>query len=154
MLIKAKGIEMTGQVNYLVGAPELGQEYYVLYIKPKPFYVLYNWRGFFFEKERLALHRVYPTKEDVVRAAEFVKNFYISHKEQLNYLRSEPEPGTEVWYGYGGNSNDIESTNFYPKNTYRQDLLETFQLYGTREDLIKDMNLITEALEEEYKKAH
>ena len=145
---------MSGQVNYLVEAPELGQECYFLYIKPTPNYLLYNWGGFFFEKERLALHRVYPTKEDVVRAAEFVKNFYISHKEQLNYLTSEPEPGTEVWYGYGVNSNDIESTNFDPKNTFHQVLLETFQLYGTREDLIKDMNLITEALEEEYKKAH
>lgn len=145
---------MSGQVNYLVEAPELGQEYYVLCIKPKPFYVLYEWKDSVFEKERLATHRLYPTKKDVERAAEFVKNFYISHKEQLNYLRSEPEPGTEVWYGYGSNSKDIESANFDPKNTFRQDLLETFQLYGTREDLIKDMNLITEALEEEYKKAH
>ena len=145
---------MSGQVNYLVQAPELGQEYYVLHIQKDPFYSFYRWEDKDLEKRWLALHRVYPTKEDVVRAAEFVKNFYISHKEQLNYLRSEPEPGTEVWYGYGVNSNDIESTNFDPKNTFHQVLLETFQLYGTREDLIKDMNLITEALEEEYKKAH
>ncbi|MGE9659235.1 hypothetical protein ACQP6C_12180 [Snodgrassella alvi] len=145
---------MSGQVNYLVEAPELGQECYLLCIKPKPFYVLYEWRGFFFEKERLALHRIYPTKEDVERASEFVKDFFISHKEQLNYLTSKPEPGTEVWYGYGSNSKDIESANFNPKNTFHQGLLETFQLYGTREDLIKDMNLITEALEKEYKKAH
>ena len=145
---------MSGQVNYLVEAPELGQEYYVLHIQKDPFYSFYRWEDKVLEKRWLALHRVYPTKEDVERAAEFVKNFYISHKEQLNYLRSEPEPGTEVWYGYGSNSKDIESANFDPKNTFRQDLLETFQLYGTREDLIKDMNLITEALEEEYKKAH
>ena len=145
---------MSGQVNYLVEAPELGQEYYVLCIKPKPFYVLYEWKGSVFEKERLALHRIYPTKEDVERASEFVKDFFISHKEQLNYLTSEPEPGTEVWHGYGSNSKDIKSANFNPKNTFHQGLLETFQLYGTREDLIKDMNLITEALEEEYKKAH
>ena len=145
---------MTGQVNYLVEAPELGQGYYVLHIQKDPFYSFYRWEDKVLEKRWLALHRVYPTKEDVERAAEFVKNFYISHKEQLNYLRSEPEPGTEVWYGYGSNSKDIESANFDPKNTFRQDLLETFQLYGTREDLIKDMNLIIEALEKEYKKAH
>lgn len=145
---------MSGQVNYLVEAPELGQEYFSLYIEPEPYYVLYNRRGFFFEKERLTLHRIYPTKEDVERASEFVKDFYISHKEQLNYLRSEPEPGTEVWYGDGGSSIDITYTNFDPKNIFHQDLLNSFQLYGTREDLIKDKNLITEALEKEYKKAH
>ena len=145
---------MSGQVNYLVEAPELGQECYVLHIQPNPFYVLCDWRGFFFEKERLALHRIYPTKEDVVRAAEFVKNFYISHKEQLNYLTSEPEPGAKVWYGCDGSSIDIVSTNFDPKNIFHQDLLNYFELYGTREDLIRDMNLITEALEKEYKKAH
>ena len=154
MLIKAKGIEMTGQVNYLVEAPELGQEYFYLYIGPEPFYVLYEWEGFFFEKERLATHRVYPTKKDVERAIEFVRDFFILHKEQLNYLTSEPEPGTRVWYGCDGSSIDIVSTNFDHENISHQDLLNSFQLYGTREDLIKDKNLITEALEEEYKKAH
>ena len=148
---------MSGQVNYLVEAPELGQEYYVLCIEPEPYYVLYNWRGFFFEKERLALHRVYPTKEDVVRAAEFVRNFYISHKEQLNYLTSEPEAGTKLWldmnvmWSFG---RPYIYFKYRDRDSFHQVLLETFQLYGTREDLIKDMNLITEALEEEYKKAH
>ena len=147
---------MSGQVNYLVEAPELGQECYFLYIKPTPNYLLYNWGGFFFEKERLALHRVYPTKEDVVRAAEFVKNFYISHKEQLNYLTSEPESGAKVWFSMNmdGSPLDSVSTNFDYKDTFHQRLLKNFQLYGTREDLIKDINLITEALEKEYKKAH
>ena len=108
----------------------------------------------FFEKERLATHRVYPTKKDVERAIEFVRDFFILHKEQLNYLTSEPEPGTRVWYGCDGSSIDIVSTNFDHENISHQDLLNSFQLYGTREDLIKDKNLITEALEEEYKKAH
>ena len=148
---------MSGQVNYLVQAPELGQECYLLYIKPKPFYVLYEWRGFFFEKERLALHRVYPTKEDVVRAAEFVRNFYISHKEQLNYLTSEPEAGTKLWldmdvmWSFG---RPYIYFKYRDRDSFHQVLLETFQLYGTHEDLIKDMNLIIEALEKEYKKAH
>ena len=148
---------MSGQVNYLVEAPELGQECYFLYIKPTPNYLLYNWGGFFFEKERLALHRVYPTKEDVVRAAEFVRNFYISHKEQLNYLTSEPEAGTKLWldmnvmWSFG---RPYIYFKYRDRDSFHQVLLETFQLYGTREDLIKDMNLITEALEEEYKKAH
>ena len=147
---------MSGQVNYLVEAPELGQEYFYLCIGPEPFYLLYEWEGFFFEKERLALHRIYPTKEDVERAIEFVKNFYISHKEQLNYLTSEPEAGTKVWFSINmdGSPLDIASANFDPENIFHQDLLNYFELYGTREDLINDIDLITKALEEEYKKAH
>ena len=145
---------MSGQVNYLVEAPKLGQEYFCLYIARDPCCVLNKWGGKDFEKRWLALHRVYPTKEDVERAAEFLHNFYISHKEQLNYLTSEPEPGTEVWCGCEGSSIDIVSTNFDPKNIFHQDSLNYFELYGTREDLVKDMNLITEALEKEYKKAH
>ena len=147
---------MSGQVNYLVEAPELGQEYFYLHIRQTLLYSLFEWEGKDFEKRWLALHRVYPTKEDVVRAAEFVKNFYISHKEQLNYLTSEPEPGAKVWFSMNmdGSPLDSVSTNFDYKDTFHQRLLKNFQLYGTREDLIKDINLITEALEEEYKKAH
>ncbi|ORF28240.1 hypothetical protein [Snodgrassella alvi] len=148
---------MSGQVNYLVEAPELGQEYFYLYIARKPFCVLNKWGGKDLEKRWLALHRVYPTKEDVVeRAIEFVKNFYISHKEQLNYLTSEPEAGTEVWCSMNmdGSPLDIASANFDPRTILHPYFLNDFRLYGTREDLIKDIDLITEALEEEYKKAH
>ena len=148
---------MSGQVNYLVEAPELGQEYFYLYIARKPFCVLNKWGGKDLEKRWLALHRVYPTKEDVERAAEFVKNFYISHKEQLNYLTSEPEAGTKLWldmnvmWSFG---RPYIYFKYRDRDSFHQVLLETFQLYGTREDLIKDMNLIIEALEKEYKKAH
>ena len=148
---------MTGQVNYLVEAPELGQGYYVLHIQKDPFYSFYRWEDKDLEKRWLALHRVYPTKEDVVRAAEFVRNFYISHKEQLNYLTSEPEAGTKLWldmnvmWSFG---RPYIYFKYRDRDSFHQVLLETFQLYGTREDLIKDMNLIIEALEKEYKKAH
>ena len=148
---------MSGQVNYLVEAPELGQEYFYLYIARNPFCVLNKWGGKDLEKRWLALHRVYPTKkEDVERAIEFVKDFYISHEEQLNYLTSEPKPGAEVWCSMNmdGSPLDIASTNFDPETILHPYFLKDFRLYGTREDLIKDIDLITEALEEEYKKAH
>ena len=147
---------MTGQVNYLVESPELGQEYFYLYIARNPFCVLNKWEGKDLEKRWLALHRVYPTKkEDVERAIEFVKDFYISHEEQLNYLTSEPEARTKLWldmdvmWSFGR-----PYIYFDYRDPFHQVLLETFQLYGTHEDLIKDMNLIIEALEKEYKKAH
>ena len=147
---------MSGQVNYLVEAPELGQGYYVLHIQKDPFYSFYRWEDKDLEKRWLALHRVYPTKEDVVRAAEFVRNFYISHKEQLNYLTSEPEAGTEAWCSMNmdGSPLDIASANFDPKTILHPYFLNDFRLYGTREGLINDIDLITEALEKEYKKAH
>ena len=146
---------MSGQVNYLVEAPELGQECYVLHIQQDPFYSLFKWEGKYSEKRSLALHRVYPTKEDVVRAAEFVKNFYISHKEQLNYLTSKPESGTKVWLDMDViPAFDSPSIYFDYRDPFHQRLLKGCELYGTRENLIKDMSLITEALEEEYKKAH
>ncbi|NUF79317.1 hypothetical protein GY065_10430 [Snodgrassella sp. ESL0323] len=147
---------MTGQVNYLVEAPKLGQEYYCLFVMKGPYYALFKWRGTDSEKKWLVIHRVYPTEPDIQRAAEFLNNFLISHKEQLNYLTSEPEPGTEVWYdmNMGGKQFDTESINFDPKDDSHQKLFKNVYFFRTREDLKKAINLITEALEEEYKKAH
>ena len=136
-------------------APELGQEYFYLYIERNPGYSLFKWEGKALEKIWLALHRVFPTKEDVERASEFVKDFFISHKEQLNYLTSEPEAGTKVWFdmdvipAFG-----ITSIDFDPKNELHQRLSKQYWFYKTCEDIIKAAILITEALEEEYKKAH
>lgn len=44
---------MTGQVNYLVEAPELGQECYVLHIQQNLFYSLFKWGNKDLEKDCL-----------------------------------------------------------------------------------------------------
>ena len=143
---------MSGQVNYLEEAPASGQDYYYLYIWKKPFYPRFRWVGHDLEQSWLNKHRVYQTK----KAAKFIKNFFISHKEQLNYLTSEPIAGTKVWFGFDmdGSNGDCREIAFNRKNKYHQNLLKNFRLYGTHEDLVKDASLITEALAEEYKKAH
>ena len=147
---------MTGQVNYLVEAPELGQECYVLHIQQNLFYSLFKWGNKDLEKRLLALHRVYANWLDAQNAAEFLKGFFISHKEQLNYLTSEPKAGAEVWFNLNMDSGQLSVTSIYfdPNYEGHQSLLKRYWLYRTREDLVKDINLITEALEEEYKKAH
>ena len=71
-------------------------------------------------------------------------------------MTSEPEPGTEIWYdtGMDGEQFDIVSINFDPKDDSHQKLFKNIYFFRTCDDLIKAMNLIKEALEEEYKKAH
>ena len=155
MLLNKKEFEMSGQVNYLEKAPKLGQEYYYLYVRENLIYSLFKWQGKDFEQSWLKNHRLYPTKKDVIKAAEFVKNYLISHKEQLNCLTSGPIYGTKVWYGLDmdGFSDDYKVMNFNPENEYLQKLLNLSLLYRTSDDLEKAANLITEALALEKKRS-
>ena len=147
---------MSGQVNYLENAPRVGQIYYFLSPDTISFYFRCKWFNTSIEKRWLSLHRVYPTKEDVERAIEFVKDYFISHKEQLNYITSKPETNTIVWYGVDMDDSRLDGRyiNFDYKDPFHRRLLNEFRLFRTREDVIKASNLITEALEKEYKKAH
>ena len=146
---------MSGQVNYLEKAPKLGQEYYYLYVRENLIYSLFKWQGKDFEQSWLKNHRLYPTKKDVIKAAEFLKNYLITHKEQLNCLTSGPIYGTKVWYGLDmdGFSDDYKVMNFNPENEYLQKLLNLSLLYRTSDDLEKAANLITEALALEKKRS-
>ena len=153
---------MSGQVNYLEKAPKLGQEYYYLYVRENLIYSLFKWQGKDFEQSWLKNHRLYPTKKDVIKAAEFVKNYLISHKEQLNCLTSFPIYSTKLWYGLDmdGFSDDYKVIDFYPEvinfnpeNGYLQKLLNLSLLYRTSDDLEKAANLITEALALEKKRS-
>lgn len=155
MLLNKKEFEMSGQVNYLEKAPKLGQEYYYLYVRENLIYSLFKWQGKDFEQSWLKNHRLYPTKKDVIKAAEFLKNYLITHKEQLNCLTSVPIYGTKVWYGLDmdGFSNDYKVMNFNPENLYLQKLLNLSLLYRTSDDLEKAANLITEALALEKKRS-
>lgn len=155
MLLNKKEFEMSGQVNYLEKAPKLGQEYYYLYVRENLIYSLFKWQGKDFEQSWLKNHRLYPTKKDVIKAAEFLKNYLITHKEQLNCLTSGPIYGTKVWYGLDmdGFSDDYKVMNFNPENLYLQKLLNLSLLYRTSDDLEKAANLITEALALEKKRS-
>lgn len=155
MLLNKKEFEMSGQVNYLEKAPKLGQEYYYLYVRENLIYSLFKWQGKDFEQSWLKNHRLYPTKKDVIKAAEFLKNYLITHKEQLNCLTSGPIYGTKVWYGLDmdGFSDDYKVMNFNPENEYLQKLLNLSLLYRTSDDLEKAANLITEALALEKKRS-
>lgn len=145
---------MSRQVNYLEKAPKLGQEYYYLYVRKNLIYSLFKWQGKDFEQSWLKNHRLYPTKKDVIKAAEFLKNYLISHQEQLNCLTSGPIYGTKVWYGLDmdGFSDDYKVMAFNPENEYQQKLLNLSLLYKTFDDLEKSANLITEALAQEQKR--
>ena len=155
MLLNKKEFEMSGQVNYLEKAPKLGQEYYYLYVRENLIYSLFKWQDKDFEQSWLKNHRLYPTKKDVIKAAEFLKNYLITHKEQLNCLISGPIYGTKVWYGLDmdGFSDDYKVMNFNPENEYLQKLLNLSLLYRTSDDLEKAANLITEALALEKKRS-
>ena len=153
---------MSGQVNYLEKAPKLGQEYYYLYVRENLIYSLFRWQDKDFEQSWLKNHRLYPTKKDVINAAEFLKNYLISHKEQLNCLTSFPIYSTKLWYGLDmdGFSDDYKVIDFYPEvinfnpeNGYLQKLLNLSLLYRTSDDLEKAANLITEALALEKKRS-
>ena len=147
---------MSGQVNYLEEAPELGQVYYCFYGLKNPDYISFRWIGEISEQRWLALYRVYPTEPEAQSAIEFVKDFFISNKEQLNYLTYEPMDGTKIWFGMNmdGGTFDIKSINFDHNNEKHQRISKDYWLFRTREDVINAINLITEALEKEYKKAH
>lgn len=155
IICNKKEFEMSGQVNYLEKAPKLGQEYYYLYVRENLIYSLFKWQGKDFEQSWLKNHRLYPTKKDVIKAADFLKNYLISHKEQLNCLTSGPIYGTKVWYGLDmdGFSDDYKVMNFNPENLYLQKLLNLSLLYRTSDDLEKAANLITEALALEKKRS-
>jgi len=139
---------MNNQVNYLEEAPKIGNICHYLYIRPFLFSTAFKWSGHSFEYDWLNNHRVYSSLEDAAKAAKFIKNFLITHREQLKYLTSEPEAGTKVCFAVDmiGHLYDVITMSFDPNDETNQKLLHDFRLYRTREDLENAIKLINEAL--------
>lgn len=146
---------MTKKFKFLKKAPKIGQTYYLLTLAVgSRFYMKFIWEGTDNEYQQLKAHRVYPTKKYVERAVKFIKNFIISHKEQLNYLTSEPEPGTEVWHGLDMDGTEGDAVNFFfnPSNENHQLVLKLGLLYSNSRMVQKAAKIITKALAIEYKR--
>ncbi|AHN29268.1 hypothetical protein SALWKB2_1886 [Snodgrassella alvi wkB2] len=146
---------MTKKFKSLKNAPKIGQTYYLLTPDGGScFYMELTWEGEINEYHWLKSHRVYATEKAVKRAAKFIKRFITSHKEQLKYLTSEPQPGTIVWYGIDmdGDTEDSVSTPFIPNDGEHQLLLKRGLLYNNS-DMVKEASkIITKALAMEYKR--
>lgn len=146
---------MTKKFKFFKKAPKIGQPYYLLTPNGgQTFRRFRSWGDSVTEYRWLRAHRVYPTIKDVKRAAEFVKDFIKSHKEQLNYITSEPEPGTEVWYGIDmdGIKLDCKKIPFDSKDRNHQLLLEWGLLYSSPDILKAASKTITKALAKERKR--
>lgn len=146
---------MTKKFKFLKKAPKTGQSYYLLTPDGgQTFYRQLSWEASVTENWWLKAHRVYPTRKDAKRAAKFVKDFIKSHKEQLNYISSEPKPGTEVWSGIDmdGSKWDRESGPFDSKDGKQQLLLEGGLLYSSPDILKAASKTITKALAIEQKR--
>lgn len=146
---------MTKKFKCLKKAPKEYQTYFLLTFKrDQNFCVKFTWDGSRVEYHWLKAHRVYPTIKDVKRAAKFVKDFIKSHKEQLNYIASEPKPGTEVWTGtdMDGTEDDVVSFFFNPSNEDHQLLLKLGLLYSNSRMVQKASKIITKALDMEQKR--
>ena len=146
---------MTKKFKSLKNAPKIGQTYYLLTPNGGScFYMELTWEGEINEYRWLKSHRVYATEKAVKRAAKFIKRFITSHKEQLKYLTSEPQPGTIVWYGIDmdGDTEDSVSTPFIPNDGELQLLLKLGLLYNNS-DMVKEASkIITKALAKEQKR--
>lgn len=145
---------MTKKFKFFKKAPKIGQPYYLLTPNGgQTFRRFRSWGDSVTEYRWLRAHRVYPTIKDVKRAAEFVRDFIKSHKEQLNYITSEPEPGTEVWYGIDmdGSKLDCKKIPFDSKDRNHQLLLEWGLLYPSPDILKAASKTITKALAKERK---
>ncbi|MBI0097259.1 MULTISPECIES: hypothetical protein [unclassified Snodgrassella] len=146
---------MTKKFKSLKNAPKIGQTYYLLTPNGGScFYMELTWEGEINEYRWLKSHRVYATEKAVKRAAKFIKRFITSHKEQLKYLTSEPQPGTIVWYGIDmdGDTEDSISTPFVPKDGELQLLLKLGLLYNNS-DMVKEASkIITKTLAKEQKR--
>lgn len=146
---------MTKKFKSLKNAPKIGQTYYLLTPDGGScFYMELTWEGEINEYHWLKSHRVYATEKAVKRAAKFIKRFITSHKEQLKYLTSEPQPGTLVWYGIDmdGDTEDSICTPFVSKDGELQLLLKLGLLYNNS-DMVKEASkIITKALAKEQKR--
>ena len=146
---------MTKKFKFFKKAPKIGQPYYLLTPDGGQIFRRFrSWGDSVTEYRWLRAHRVYPTIKDVKQAAKFVKDFIKSHKEQLNYITSEPEPGTEVWYGIDmdGSKLDCKKILFDSKDGKHQLLLEWGLLYSSPDILKVASKTITKALAMEYKR--
>jgi len=146
---------MTKKFKALKKPPKEGQTYFLLTFKrDRNFYVKFTWDGSSMEYHWLKAQRVYPTKKAVERAAKFINNFIISHKEQLNYITSEPAPGTEVWSGtdMDGTEDDVVNFSFNSSNEGHQLLLKLGLLYSNSRMVQKASKIITKALDMEQKR--
>jgi len=146
---------MTKKFKFLKKAPKKGQTVFLLTPNGcSSFYATLTWSGTSVEYRWLKTHRVYSTKKDVERAAKFIERFIISHKEQLNYITSEPKPGTEVWSSpyMDASKFDYFSIIFDPNDGYHQLLLKLNVLYNNSDMVQKASKTITKALAIEYKR--
>ena len=146
---------MTKKFKALKKPPKEGQTVFLLTPEDSNrFYLQIMWTEAAHSYNWLHEYRIYLTKRDVKRAAKFIKNFIKSHKEQLNYITSEPEPETEVWYGLDmdGSVDDPRSFVFNPMNANHQSLLKLGLLYNSSDRVQKASKIITKALAMEYKR--
>ena len=146
---------MTKKFKSLKKAPKKNQTYFLLtFRRSSNSYVKFTWDNTEIEHHWLKSYRVYSTIKDVKRAAKFVKAFIKSHKEQLNYITSEPKPETKVWYGIDmdGTSNDLGHFFFDPSNEDHQLSLKLGLLYNNPRMVQKASKIITKALEMEQKR--
>lgn len=146
---------MTKKFKSLKKAPKKNQTYFLLtFRRSSNSYVKFTWDDTEIEHHWLKSYRVYSTIKDVKRAAKFVKDFIKSHKEQLNYITSEPKPKTKVWYGIDmdGTSNDLGHFFFDPSNEGHQLSLKLGLLYNNPRMVQKASKRITKALDMEQKR--
>lgn len=146
---------MTKKFKFLKKAPKKNQTYFLLtFRRSSNSYVKLTWDDAEIEHRWLKSYRVYSTIKDVKRAAKFVKDFIKSHKEQLNYITSEPKPETKVWYGIDmdGTSNDLGHFFFDPSNEDHQLSLKLGLLYNNPCMVQKASKIITKALAMEQKR--
>ena len=142
---------MTKKIKFVTERLKYDQAYY--YWDPDGYYES-SWDNYSIDFQRLKLHRVFLKEKYAKRAYKFVKEWVRSNPERLNYLTSEPDQGTEVWYGLrmNGYSNDPIHINYDINSGFHQDKLDNFRLYRTKEDVINAGNLINLAVETEYKR--
>ena len=142
---------MTKKFKFATKPLKYDQTYY--YCTPDDYYESF-WAGESVDFQLLRLYRVFLKEKYAKRAYKFVKEFIRSNPERLNYLTSEPDQGTEVWYGsrMNGDSNDPIPINYDINSGFHQDKLDNFRLYRTEKDVINASNLINLAVETEYKR--
>ena len=142
---------MTKKIKFVTEPLKYDQTYY--YWDPDGYYES-SWDNYSIDIQRLKLHRVFLKEKYAKQAYKFVKEWVRSNPERLNYLTSEPDQGTEVWYGLrmNGNSNDPLPIDYDINSGFHQDKLDNFRLYRTKEDVINAGNLINLAVEAEYKR--
>jgi len=145
---------MTKKFKPVTKMLEKGQVYYFWNLTDTAFYSKSVWCHGYLESLWLKLHKIYLNKNHAKRAGEFVKKFIKENSEQLKYVISTPEQGTELWYGKNmdGSTSDQISINFDLYNISHQYLLDTRRLYKSKADVIAAGKLIVKALKAERKR--